>query len=145
MDRHRASFKFVEFEISEGIAMTCGDAVLDQLAQLRRDGATIAIDDFGAGFSSIARLRALPVDALKLDPSLIAGIENDASIREIAQAVIGLAHGLGARAIAEGVENEAQIDVLRVMGCDAVQGYAIAPPMIEADYLRWRKRDAVAA
>ncbi len=145
MGRHRASFQFVEFEISEGIAMTCGDSVLDQMAQLRDDGATITIDDFGAGFSSIARLRALPVDALKLDPSLIAGIETDASIREIAQAVIGLAHGLGVRAIAEGVENDAQIDVLRVMGCDAVQGYAIAPPMIEADYLRWRRRDAGAA
>lgn len=137
MMRHRASFEWVEFEVSEAILTNCGPTVLDQLAQLRRDGARIAIDDFGAGFSSLARLRALPVDQVKLDPCLIEDIEHDTAAREILQAVIGLVHGLGATAVAEGVETLAQLDMLRVMGCDNAQGFAIAKPMSEADYRAW--------
>jgi diguanylate cyclase len=127
----------IEFEVSEGVLMGCSTRVLDQLRRLQEAGATIIIDDFGSGSSSLARLRSLPFDAVKLDASLIAGIDSDPAARDVVQAVIGLVHSLGAKAIAEGVETQAQYDLLRVMGCDAAQGYAIAPPMVEADYRVW--------
>jgi EAL domain-containing protein (putative c-di-GMP-specific phosphodiesterase class I) len=117
--------------------MECGPTVLEQIARLRRGGAQIAIDDFGSGSSSLARLKSLPFDAVKLDPSLVAGIEHDRAARDIVQAVIGLVHGLGARAVAEGVETEGQYRLLRTMGCDAAQGYVIAPPMTVRDYRLW--------
>ena len=79
----------------------------------------------------------MPFDTVKLDASLVAGIEHDAAARDILQAVIGLVHSLGAQAVAEGVETLGQIDVLRVMGCDGAQGYAIAPPMTEDDCRAW--------
>ena len=142
--RHNAPLSLIEFEVGEAVLMECGPTVLDQIARLRRDGATIAIDDFGSGSSSLARLRSLPFDRVKLDPSLIAGIDRDPAAREIVQAVIGLVRSLGAKTVAEGVENRAQLDVLRVMGCDAIQGYAIAPPMTEAQYRSWQSGPALA-
>ncbi|UVO53032.1 bifunctional diguanylate cyclase/phosphodiesterase [Sphingomonas sp. SUN039] len=140
--RARTPLSLIEFEVSEAVLMECSPAVLDRIGQLRRDGATIAIDDFGSGLSSLARLRSLPFDTVKLDASLIAGMEGDQAARDVVQAVITLVHGLGAKAIAEGVETAGQYDMLRVMGCDAAQGYAIAPPMIEADYRVWAGRAA---
>jgi diguanylate cyclase (GGDEF)-like protein len=136
-EQHDTPMSAIEFEISESILMDCSPAQIAQIVQLREQGARIAIDDFGAGASSLARLRSMPFDTIKLDHVLIAGIENDAAARDIAQAVIGLIHSLGARAVAEGVENLRQLDVLRVMGCDAAQGYAIAPPMAEEDFRVW--------
>lgn len=135
--RNQASLGYIDFEIGEAVLMQSGPMVLEQLAGLRRDGARIVIDDFGAGTSSLAQLRTVPVDQIKLDSCLIAGIEHDAVAREILQAVIALVHALGATAVAEGVETQAQLDVLRVMGCDAVQGYVFAPPMSEVEYRRW--------
>lgn len=136
--RHKAPLSLIEFEVSEAVLMECGPAILDQIARLRSEGATIAIDDFGSGSSSLARLRSLPFDRVKLDPALIVDIERDPAAREIAQAVIGLVHSLGAKTVAEGVETRGQLDVLRVMGCDAVQGYAVAPPMTEAEFRSWQ-------
>ena len=121
--------------------------MLEQIAKLRANGARIAIDDFGSGSSSLTRLRSLPFDTVKLDASLVTGIDRDGRARDIAQAVIGLIHSLGAQAVAEGVETLAQLDFLRAMGCDAAQGYAIAPPMTEADCRVWlsKTRDRMVA
>ncbi len=135
--RHGAPIKMLEVEISETVAMECGETVIVELAALRALGATVSIDDFGAGYSNIARLRRMPVDRIKIDRSLIVDVATNADARAIAQAVIGLIHGLGCTAVAEGVEHDAQIDVLRIMGCDVIQGYAIAMPMAEADYVAW--------
>ncbi len=137
LERVEPWLSLIEFEVSEGVLMECSPRVLDQLRRLRKAGATIAIDDFGSGSSSLARLRALPFDAVKLDTGLIADIDREPAARELVQAVIGLVHSMGAKAIAEGVETRAQYELLRVMGCDAAQGYAIAPPMVEADYRVW--------
>ena len=76
---------------------------------------------------------------IKLDRSLIEHIAADADARIIAQAVIGLIHGLGCQAVGEGVETQAQADILRIIGCDVIQGYAIAQPMNEAAFLAWSK------
>ena len=137
LKRNKAPMSLIEFEVSEAVLMDCGAHALDHLRSLQDAGATIAIDDFGAGLSSLARLRSLPFDTVKLDASLIVGIDSDPAAREIVQAVIGLVHSLGAKAIAEGVETVGQYDMLRVMGCDCAQGYVIAPPMVEADYRIW--------
>lgn len=147
LSRTNAQLSLIEFEVSEAVLMDCGEHVLDQIRRLQREGATIAIDDFGAGSSSLARLRSLPFDSIKLDASLIAGIDSDPAARDVVQAVIGLVHSLGAKAIAEGVETAGQYDILRVMGCDAAQGYAIAPPMTEVDYRVWagKTRDRMRA
>jgi diguanylate cyclase len=139
LERHQAPLDMLEIEITETIAMECGEVVLREIAALRAQGALVAIDDFGAGYSNLARLRQLPVDKIKLDRSLVVDIATDAEARTILQAVIGLVHGLGCTAVAEGVEDAAQMDVLRVMGCDAVQGFLIATPMCEADYVDWSK------
>jgi EAL domain-containing protein (putative c-di-GMP-specific phosphodiesterase class I) len=120
--------------------------VLEEIASLRADGALIAIDDFGTGYSNFARLRSMPLDRVKLDPSLIADIETSEKARVIVQAVIQLIKGVECEIVAEAVETVAQADILRAMGCDTVQGYVFAPPMFEEEFLAWgsnaRGRDA---
>lgn len=133
----KAPARLLELEITETLAMHCGAEVLDAIAALRADGATIAIDDFGTGYSNLARLRALPVDRVKLDRSLVEHITDQPEARVIAQAVVGLIHGLGCEAVAEGVETRAQAEMLRVIGCDVIQGYAVAAPMDEDAFLAW--------
>jgi diguanylate cyclase (GGDEF)-like protein len=127
----------IELEFTESAAMVVSDTVLAEIAALRQDGATIAIDDFGTGYSNLARLRAMPLDRVKLDPSLIADIESCDKARVIVQAVIQLIKGVGSEIVAEAVETAAQADILRAMGCDVVQGYVFAQPMFEAEFLDW--------
>ena len=136
----------IELEFTESAAMEVGASVLEEIAALRADGARIAIDDFGTGYSNIARLRAMPLDRVKLDPSLIADIESNEKARVIVQAVVQLIKGVDCEIVAEAVETIVQADILRAMGCDTVQGYVFAEPMFEHDFLAWtgssRGRDA---
>ena len=127
----------IELEFTESAAMECSASVLAEIAALRADGATIAIDDFGTGYSNIARLRAMPLDRVKLDPSLIADIDTSETARNVVQAVIQLIKGVGAEIVAEAVETVAQADILRAMGCETVQGFIFAHPMFEEDYVAW--------
>jgi EAL domain-containing protein (putative c-di-GMP-specific phosphodiesterase class I) len=139
MHAAHAPAALLELEITETLAMHCSADVIDAIAALRADGATVAIDDFGTGYSNLARLRQLPVDRVKLDRSLIEHVADEPGARTIVQAVIGLVHGLGCEAVAEGIESEAQAAVLRVIGCDILQGYAVAQPMAEELFLDWAK------
>lgn len=141
--RHNASPALLELEITESMAMQCGDETLAELARLRAEGVTIAIDDFGTGYSNFARLKDMPIDRVKIDRSLTADIDRCAAARTIAQAVTGLVHGLGHEVVAEGVETAEQLAILRVIGCDLVQGYAIARPMPEQDFLDWMRGHAL--
>ncbi|HEX6603462.1 MAG TPA: EAL domain-containing protein, partial [Sphingomicrobium sp.] len=143
-DRLRQTFadcgvplSLVELEFTESAAMQVSESVLAEIAALREDGATIAIDDFGTGYSNLARLRAMPLDRVKLDPSLIADIETSEKARVIVQAVIQLIKGVECEIVAEAVETVAQADILRAMGCDTVQGYVFAEPMFEDEFLSW--------
>ena len=136
-----ASAHLLELEINETLAMHCSSDVIEAVAMLRADGATIAIDDFGTGYSNLARLRSLPIDRIKLDRSLIENIGEDADARSIAQAVIGLIHGLGCEAVGEGIESHAQAEILRIIGCDVIQGYAVASPMDEDAFISWSRGD----
>ena len=127
----------IELEFTESAAMEVSANVLEEIAALRNDGARIAIDDFGTGYSNLARLRAMPLDRVKLDPSLTADIETSDKARVIVQAVIQLIKGVECEIVAEAVETVAQADMLRAMGCDTVQGYVFAPPMMEEEFLAW--------
>jgi diguanylate cyclase (GGDEF)-like protein len=129
----------VELEFTESAAMDCSEAVLKEIAALRKDGLSIALDDFGTGYSNLARLRELPLDRVKLDQSLIADIECSEQARVVVQAVIQLIKGVGAEIVAEAVENVAQADILRAMGCDIVQGFVFAGPMFEEEFLSWTR------
>lgn len=137
----------VELEFTETAAMQCNEADLAEIAALRAEGASIAIDDFGTGYSNLARLRTMPLDRVKLDQTLIAEIETSEKARVVVQAVVHLIKGIGCELVAEAVENSAQADILRAMGCDTVQGYVFAAPMTEDEFVVWianadRKRSA---
>lgn len=132
----------IELEFTESAAMEVSAAVLEEIAALRADGAQIAIDDFGTGYSNIARLRAMPLDRVKLDPSLIADIESSEKARVIVQAVVQLIKGVDCEIVAEAVETVAQADILRAMGCDIIQGYVFSEPMFEQDFLSWTSNAA---
>jgi EAL domain-containing protein (putative c-di-GMP-specific phosphodiesterase class I) len=99
------------------------------LSDLRRMGVRISIDDFGMGYSSLSYLKRLPADTLKIDRSFVAGLGEDAEDSAIVQMTIDLAHTLGMRIIAEGVESEEQAEQLKEMGCDLGQGYYFAEPL----------------
>jgi diguanylate cyclase (GGDEF)-like protein len=127
----------LELEFTETLAMRCSDAVLAELAALRSEGVSITIDDFGSGYSNLARMKDMPIDRVKLDASLIGDVDRSECARTIVSSVVNLVHGLGAQVVGEGVERKEQLDVLRAIGCDLVQGHAFDGPMDEAEFTRW--------
>ena len=96
----------------------------------------IALDDFGTGYSSFSVLIDLPLDTLKLDRSLISGLGTNPDVASVAGAVIGMAHSLGLAVVGEGVETETQLNVLRSLDCDEVQGFYYSPPVPADDFER---------
>ncbi|MFL9841492.1 EAL domain-containing protein [Sphingomonas sp. ST-64] len=141
MQEAGAPARLLELEITETLAMHCSSEVIEAITALRADGASIAVDDFGTGYSNLARLRDLPLDRVKLDRSLVENVATSVEARTIAQAVIGLIHGIGCEVVAEGIETEAQLEVLRVIGCDVLQGYVIGRPMPETAFLGWAQAE----
>lgn len=137
MERNGAPPWLLELEFTETLAMKCGKTVIAELATLRELGATIAIDDFGSGYSNLARLKDMPLDRVKIDRSIVADVDRSEGARTIVSAVIHLIHGIGCEVICEGVERQEQIDVLRAIGCDTFQGFAFSAAMPEQEFLRW--------
>jgi diguanylate cyclase (GGDEF)-like protein len=128
----------LELEITETLAMQNAEESLGVLRGLKELGVRIAIDDFGTGYSSLSYLRNFPIDTLKIDASFIRSLADDnGGSLEIASAVIALAHSLDIRVVAEGVEREAQWQLLRSQGCDQVQGYFFSAPLPAADCQRF--------
>jgi len=118
----------VEFEITESMIMDDIDQVLRTLNALKALGTSLAIDDFGTGYSSLNYLKQLPVDLLKVDASFVRDIPHDRNDMEITAAVIAMAHKLGLKVVAEGVETQEQLSFLRDNGCEMGQGYLLAKP-----------------
>jgi EAL domain-containing protein (putative c-di-GMP-specific phosphodiesterase class I) len=118
-----------ELEVTEAVAMLDVDKARKHLLALKRAGFKLSIDDFGMGFSNLSQLSRLPYDSLKIDRSLISDIVTNHDSRIIVSAIISMAHGLGHTVVAEGVETAAQFEILRVLGCDTVQGYYLGMPV----------------
>ncbi|MHB8682220.1 MAG: putative bifunctional diguanylate cyclase/phosphodiesterase [Acidimicrobiales bacterium] len=121
-------------EITESALMQDARSALGVLRALKDLGVTLAIDDFGTGYSSLGYLQRFPLDVLKIDKGFVDGLGTDPGGAEIVSAVIGLAHALGLQVIAEGVENELQLEELRRLGCDYAQGFLFSRP-VPADQL----------
>lgn len=124
-------------EVTESRLMTNPLASLEILTRLRLKHISLSIDDFGTGHSSLAQLRDIPFDELKVDRGFVHGASRDSSLRAIFEASLGMARQLGMKTVAEGVENLEDWDFLRAAGCDTAQGFFIAKPMPGAEIMGW--------
>ncbi|MDV6316646.1 bifunctional diguanylate cyclase/phosphodiesterase [Idiomarina sp. HP20-50] len=120
---------WLELEITENVAMSDLHNGMSVIQRLREMGFGVSIDDFGTGHSSLAYLRSLPINKIKIDRSFISELQQNNNDATILKAMIRLSHGLGKRVIAEGIETEEQQDMLQKLGCDMMQGYFYSPPM----------------
>ncbi|MBI2305682.1 MAG: EAL domain-containing protein [Rhodocyclales bacterium] len=133
----------IELEITESVAMLEAETVIGILTELKQMGIQIAIDDFGTGFSSLAYLHRLPIDRIKIDRAFIRDLDSKrGSGASIAQTVIGLGRSLGLSIIAEGVETEAQAQVLMDLGCPLAQGFYYSRPVDADSFLAWAQARA---
>ena len=127
----------LKLEVTEGVVMAESAETLAVMEELHAAGVRLAIDDFGTGYSSLSRLRALPVDVLKIDRSFVADLPRGLALLS---AIVGLCRGSGLTAVAEGVETEEQLDVLRRLGCAQAQGYLLGRPAPAAEVPRMLSR-----
>jgi len=134
----------VNLEITETIAMADAKRSAVVLSELKALGVSLDIDDFGTGYSSLSRLQGFPVDTLKIDRAFISRIDTDLATHEIVRVIVMLAHGLRLKVVAEGVETQAQVDLLKDMGCELAQGYLYSKP-IAAEAIEQLLRDNSAA
>jgi diguanylate cyclase (GGDEF)-like protein/PAS domain S-box-containing protein len=140
LNAHGADPRRLQIELAESIVMAesaCVRAVLDELRTL---AVSLSIDDFGTGFSSLASIKSFPLHTLKIDRSFVHEIVTNTSDQAVAKAIITLAHSLGLKVVAAGVETPAQIEALRAYGSDAFQGYLVSRPMDGADLDRFVAR-----
>jgi len=130
----------IELEITESLFMQNADEVGEILRQLSRLGANVTIDDFGTGYSSLGYIRHFTVNALKIDRAFLSDITDTSEDLAIVRAIITMCRGLAMRVIAEGVETQEQLGILRKLHCDEYQGYLFSPPVSAAEaerrYLR---------
>ena len=129
LEKHGVAASCLEIEITESSIMRDVGAAIRLLRALRELGVLVSIDDFGTGYTSLAFLKRLPVDALKIDRTFVADVANGAFDGAVVRAVTTLARGLGVRTVAEGVEAQAQLDRLRALDCDVVQGFLLCRPL----------------
>ncbi|MDO7925820.1 bifunctional diguanylate cyclase/phosphodiesterase [Pseudomonas sp. KFB-139] len=135
---HEIDAHWLEFELTETAVMRSSDQVRQIMDALRCLGVRFSLDDFGTGFSSFMHLNSLPIELLKIDKSFVGEMESREENRKLVHAMINLAHNLNLEVVAEGVENQEQLALLRSFGCNQVQGYLISRPLPMAelcDYL----------
>ena len=142
---HRLSPEYLEFEVTESAMMTDIDGTIRKLNDLRKAGIFLSIDDFGTGYSSMNYLKQLPVTSLKIDRSFLVDITDENSLNSadasIVRAVVALGKSLDFLTVAEGVENEGQLNFLKLLGCDEAQGYFYSPPLNVIAATDWLRRD----
>ena len=123
------SGKYIVIEITEGVLLHVDSAISEILLKFRNAGAQISIDDFGTGYSALSYLKKFDIDYLKIDLSFIRDLETDPNDRALSEAIIMIAHKLGLKVIAEGVETEGQLKLLAAADCDFAQGYLFTKPI----------------
>jgi diguanylate cyclase (GGDEF)-like protein len=132
-------------ELTEGVVVGDPQLAAIRLGELRALGVKVSVDDFGTGYSSLTYLKGLPVDEVKIDKGFVNGLATDPADRAVVRAVVDIAHTLGLRVVAEGVEEQEQHELLRTLGVDEAQGYLHARPMPALDVAIWlRKREQLA-
>ena len=127
--RHGLAARHLTLELTETAALTDNGGGLEMMSRLRDLGVNIAIDDYGTGLSTLDYLKKIPANEIKIDQSFVKGIVDNRSDRLMVQSTIGLAHSLGRKVVAEGVEDRDILDLLTEMSCDIAQGFAIGRPM----------------
>lgn len=130
----------LELEITEGSVMQSPTHAIAALQAVRQQGIWLALDDFGTGYSSLAYLKQFPVTSLKIDRTFVKDLESSLEDRQMASAIITIAHNLGLEVIAEGVESESQLRILSAMNCEICQGYLLSKPLNEASMSSLLKR-----
>ena len=124
----------IVIEITESLLLNAAKGVTDRLLKFRDAGIQVAIDDFGTGYSSLSYLKKFDIDYLKIDKSFVDNLETDANDMVLSEAIIVMAHKLGLKVIAEGVEAEAQLKLLRNSGCDYAQGHLFSVPVAPEEF-----------
>ena len=135
--RHRVPARMLSMEITESVAMEDIEASLRVFEMLDHIGVRLSIDDFGTGYSSLSYLRRLPARQLKIDSSFVRDLGSSLDAQAIVEAVVRLAHALGLKVVAEGVETQDQADILAQLHCDELQGFLFARPMAEHTLMKW--------
>ena len=139
---HGCHPSWIALEITESAILDDPGHALRNLERLHALGCRISIDDYGTGYSSLAYLKRLPVNELKIDRSFVMGMVSDASDAVIVRSTVDLAHNMGLTVVAEGVEDEATLRKLRELGCDMAQGYHLSRPLPPDDVARWMRTNA---
>ncbi len=129
LDDSGLPYEALTLEVTEQVLVEGAGPMVDGLARLRQRGIRLAIDDFGTGYASLAYLRELPVDIIKIDPSFVAGLGTDGTLALLTRTIVQVGHDLGIEVVAEGIERPEQLELLRAMGCGLGQGYLVARPM----------------
>ncbi len=129
IERSGLAAAHLALKITERVFMRDTDTTIDILSKLRAKGVGLFLDDFGTGYSSLSFLQRLPLNVVKIDRSFVREMASDPNARAITEAVIAMAHSLGLKVIAEGVETETQLDLLRNRGCDMAQGFLFSKPV----------------
>ena len=119
----------IVIEITESILMTETERSLQILSSLNKLGLKLSLDDFGTGYSSLAYLRQFPIDVIKIDQTFVQGLDRGNSDAAICEAIIAIAHQLGLKVVAEGVETQAQFNYMRERECHSIQGFFFGAPM----------------
>ncbi len=137
LEEHQVDPALIELEITESSLMANTEEAVRTLEYLDQLGVGLAIDDFGTGYSSLGYLKRFPISALKIDHSFVRDVTTDGDDATITRAIISMAHSLGLKVIAEGVETRAQLEFLAEYGCNEIQGYYFARPLAAEDCSTW--------
>jgi EAL domain-containing protein (putative c-di-GMP-specific phosphodiesterase class I) len=137
LDAAGLNSRSMRLELTETMVMSNPSDSRAILSELSAMGISLALDDFGTGYSSLGYLQQFPLNCLKIDRSFVSGLPGNERSEAITRAVVALGKALNMRVVAEGVENHAQLNFLRSIGCDEVQGYLLGRPLPYDEFLTW--------
>lgn len=142
LNKYELPARMLELELTESTLMEDAEAAIVEMQSLRTRGISLAIDDFGTGYSSLSYLQRFPLDVLKIDRSFLMTDQGSKSQGTLTRAIIALGHGLGMKVVAEGVEEQDQLNELKKLGCDFAQGFVISKPVPAAEFTQLLEQQA---